>query len=243
MLPPIPTEGWTVEDLDDKVAEVREQYLETLANWSGRSERPVDVTEAGADDGAAAPPAAPLDWGVTPEMNPLETAMWRAEVADPRLRSNVTLLEILDPAPDWERLRGAHEWASRMVPRMRQRVVEPAWASGRPRWVTMAELDLDRHLHRVRLEAPGSMRQLLDVVGEFASAPLDRERPLWEVLLRRGPRGRARGLRRQDPPQHHRRPRRRPADEHAAQPDRRARPVPARAARSAAGRRLAASAC
>src|SRR5918993_4592890 len=70
-----------------------------------------------------------------------------------------------------------------MVPRMRQRVVEPALGVGAPQWVTVAELDLDRHLRRVRLDAPGSMRQLLDVVGEFAAAPLDRDRPLWEVLL------------------------------------------------------------
>ena len=57
--------------------------------------------------------------------------MWRAEAADPRLRVNVSLLELLDPAPDWDRLFAAHEWASRMVPRMRQRVVEPASGSGR----------------------------------------------------------------------------------------------------------------
>ena len=30
------------------------------------------------------------------------------------------------------------------------------------------------------------MRELLDVVGEFAAAPLDRDRPLWEVLLVEG---------------------------------------------------------
>jgi len=73
-----------------------------------------------------------------------------------------------------------------MVPRMRQRVVEPALGVGAPRWVTVAELDLDRHLRRVRLDAPGSMRQLLDVVGEFAAAPLDRDRPLREVLFVEG---------------------------------------------------------
>jgi HAD superfamily hydrolase (TIGR01490 family) len=184
VLPPVPTDGWTAADLDDKVAEVRGAYLDTLANWSGKARRPT-VTEAGAGEGPP-PPAVPLDWGSAPEMNPLETAMWRAETADPRLRANVTLLELLEPAPEWARLRGAHEWASRMVPRMRQRVVEPALGVGAPRWVTVSELDLDRHLRRVRLDAPGSMRQLLDVVGEFAAAPLDRDRPLWEALLVEG---------------------------------------------------------
>jgi WS/DGAT/MGAT family acyltransferase len=185
VLPPIPTDGWTVEDLDEHVAEVHDQYVRALANWSGRTERPVVSEEPTADAGPPVP-APPLDWGSAPEMNPLETAMWRAEAADPRLRANVALLELLDPAPDWERLRAAHEWASRMVPRMRQRVVEPALGIGTPRWATVAELDLDAHVHRVRLEAPGSMRQLLDVVGEFVSAPLDRNRPLWQAMLVEG---------------------------------------------------------
>ncbi len=185
VLPPVPTDGWTVEDLDERVAEVRGSYLRTLADWGGRGERPVVSEEPTAGDPSPVP-AAPLAWGSAPEMNPLETAMWRAEVADPRLRANVALLELLEPAPEWERLRAAHEWASRMVPRMRQRVVEPALGIGTPRWVTVEELDLDAHVRRVRLEEPGSMRQLLDAVGEFVSAPLDRDRPLWQAMLVEG---------------------------------------------------------
>ena len=57
-----PTAGRS-SDLDEQVAEVRGQYLDTLANWSGRSERPVDVTEAGADDAGAAAPAAAAGLG------------------------------------------------------------------------------------------------------------------------------------------------------------------------------------
>jgi WS/DGAT/MGAT family acyltransferase len=183
VLPPVSTEGWTADDLDEKVAEVRAAYVDALAHWTGRTEHPVEVTEPTAEDlDGAPPPAAPLDWGTSPEMNPLETAMWRAEAADPRLRANVALLELLDSAPDWERLRAAHEWASRMVPRMRQRVVDPALGLGSPRWVTVAELDLDRHVHRVQLGGSGTQRELLDAAGEFFSRPLDRERPLWEVL-------------------------------------------------------------
>jgi WS/DGAT/MGAT family acyltransferase len=186
VLPPIPTAGWTVDELDERVAEVRRQYLEALGNWAGRDEQPVIATEHSEDDGSVAPPAAPLDWGTSAQMNALETAMWRAEATDPRLRANVTLLELLEPAPDWDRLRAAHEWASRMVPRMRQRVLEPALGVGAPRWVTVEELDLDRHLRRIRLDPPATMRQLLDVVGEFAAAALDRDRPLWEALLVEG---------------------------------------------------------
>jgi WS/DGAT/MGAT family acyltransferase len=73
-----------------------------------------------------------------------------------------------------------------MVPRMRQRVVEPAFALGTPVWAPDAGFDLSWHVHRVRLAAPGSVRQLLDVVQEFAAAPFDRGRPLWAALFVEG---------------------------------------------------------
>jgi WS/DGAT/MGAT family acyltransferase len=183
VLPPIPTLGWTAGDLDKHVQEARRQYLATLADWPSRGSGPVQVTESRVP---GPPPAAPLAWGSSPQMNPLETAMWRAEEADDRLRVNVSLLELLDPVPDWDRLLAAHEWASRMVPRMRERVVEPLFGLGTPTWVNDGRFDLSRHVHRISLPAPGSLRQLLDVVQDFAAAPFDRERPLWEALLIEG---------------------------------------------------------
>ena len=182
VLPPVPTLGWTAGELDRHVHEVRNQYLETLADWPGRGSGPVTATEPRVP---GPPPAVPLDWGTAPEMNPLETAMWRAEEADNRLRVNVSLLELLDPVPGWDRLLAAHEWASRMVPRMR---------SGWPSRVRAGHADLgDRQPLRpvpacppVKLPAPGSLRQLLDVVQDFAAAPFDRQRPLWEALLVEG---------------------------------------------------------
>jgi HAD superfamily hydrolase (TIGR01490 family) len=180
VLPPVATDGWDAADLDEHIHEVRGQYLATLANWPAHGTGQVTATTSA---GSAPPPALPLEWGASPRMNPLETAMWRAESADPRLRVTVSLLELLDPAPDWDRLLAAHEWASRMVPRMRQRVLEPALALGTPAWVTAGDFDLSRHVHRVRLPGPGTLRQLLDVVQDFAAAPLDRNRPLWQALL------------------------------------------------------------
>src|SRR5215471_7359381 len=186
VLPPVPTTDWVPAYLDAYVREVRGQYLMTLANWPTSGSGKVKVTAPASPGRSATPAAEPLEWGTSAQMNPLETAMWRAESADPRLRANVELLELLDPAPDWDRLLAAHEWASRMVPRMRQRVVEPAFALGTPVWVTDGDLDLSRHVHRVGLPAPGTLRQLLDIVQDFAAAPLDRDRPLWQALLVEG---------------------------------------------------------
>jgi HAD superfamily hydrolase (TIGR01490 family) len=185
VLPPISTEGWTVDELDKHVEEVRERYVETLAAWDGPSRRGEGVERVAVTTGPTGSVAAPLDWGTTPEMNPLETAMWRGELADPRLRSNVTLLELLDVAPEWDRLVGAHEWASRMVPRMRQRVVEPALGVGAPEWVTVGSVEIAEHLSRAHLE-DGSTRALLDLVRDFARKPFDRDRPLWRAMLVEG---------------------------------------------------------
>jgi putative phosphoserine phosphatase/1-acylglycerol-3-phosphate O-acyltransferase len=33
VLPPVPTEDWTKDDLDERIDEVRQMYLDTLADW------------------------------------------------------------------------------------------------------------------------------------------------------------------------------------------------------------------
>ena len=184
VLPPVPTDGWRAEDLDDRVAAVRAQYLEAL----GQDELPAPAAvPTGRDGGTAevvAPVDAPLDWGTGPEMDAGAAAVWRAESGGPR--ATLTVLELLDPPVDVERIVAAHEWASRMVPRMRETVADPALGVGPPVWTPVEHLDLDRHVRRVRLPAPGSPAQLREAVAAFAAAPLDRARPLWAALLVEG---------------------------------------------------------
>jgi WS/DGAT/MGAT family acyltransferase len=175
VLPPVSTDGWTTDDLDAHVAAVRAGYLDALDQGDHPAARgPVEVTT-----GPTGPVAVPLAWESSAEMAADAAAVWRSGSA----RSTLTLLEQLDPAPDPGRLAAAHEWASRMVPRMRQVVSEPALGAGPPVWAGVADLDLAHHLTRISLPAPGSQRQLLDAVAEFAAAPLDRSRPLWGALL------------------------------------------------------------
>jgi putative phosphoserine phosphatase/1-acylglycerol-3-phosphate O-acyltransferase len=33
VLEPVPTDDWTKENLDERIAEVRQMYLDTLADW------------------------------------------------------------------------------------------------------------------------------------------------------------------------------------------------------------------
>jgi diacylglycerol O-acyltransferase len=126
--------------------------------------------------------AAGAAWSASSEMDVFETVMWRSE-ADPRLRSTMTTVEILDRPPDWDRLVRAHDWASRIVPRFRQRVVEPPLTLGAPTWLMGGEVDFGYHLQRMTLPGPGSMSQVLEIAQSIAMRPFDRARPLWEAVL------------------------------------------------------------
>ncbi len=71
-------------------------------------------------------------------------------------------------------------------PRFRQRVVESRLPARGPAWETMPDFDLDHHIHRIGLPAAGDEAALQELVGDLASEPLDRCKPLWDVYLIEG---------------------------------------------------------
>ena len=73
-----------------------------------------------------------------------------------------------------------------MVPRFRQKVATPPLGLGRPVWVDDVDFDLDFHVRRAALPAPGSGRELADFVQRVHSRPLDRTKPLWEMYVIEG---------------------------------------------------------
>src|SRR5271167_3230204 len=128
-------------------------------------------------------PPPPL--GQPDELSPLDYLMHRGE-AHPATRSAFLGVELLDRPADWGRLREAMDRASRVVIRMRQKVVVPPIPTTPPRWVVDPDFDLDFHLRRVSLPAPGTLRQLLDLAQTIGLTPLDRSRPPWESTLVEG---------------------------------------------------------
>jgi WS/DGAT/MGAT family acyltransferase len=117
--------------------------------------------------------------------------MWRAD-GDPMMRSTMMAVEVLDTLPDWNRLVDAHEWAVRMAPRFRDRVVDRLGLLGTPVWVQDSRMDLHYHLRRVRLPEPGGWSALWTLAEQLAMTPFDRARPPWEGTLVEGlPDGRA----------------------------------------------------
>ena len=73
---------------------------------------------------------------------------------DPALRSTVAAIVWLDRAPDWELLLGRVDRLSRVMPSMRQRVVEPPFRLATPRWTYDPDFDLSWHLRRIAVPAP-----------------------------------------------------------------------------------------
>jgi diacylglycerol O-acyltransferase / wax synthase len=131
-----------------------------------------------------ADPSPPIA-GPPDELSPLDYLLHRGE-AYPATRSAFLGVEILDRPADWNRVREALDRASRVVIRMRQKVVIPPVPVTPPRWVVDPDFDLDYHVRRVALPAPGTLRQLLDLAEVTLQSPLDTSRALWEAVFVEG---------------------------------------------------------
>ena len=123
--------------------------------------------------------------GLPSELGPLDMLLHRGE-ANPRTRSGIMALEILDTTPDWNRFRSCFENASRKVLRLRQRVVVPTLPTAAPRWVVDPDFNLDFHVRRVRVPEPGTLREVFDLAEVSLQSPLDISRPLWTATLVEG---------------------------------------------------------
>jgi diacylglycerol O-acyltransferase / wax synthase len=86
----------------------------------------------------------------------------------------------------FDRLRD--ELAARIaaIPEFRAKLADSQLNLDYPVWVDDDAFDLDRHLQRIALPSPGGRRELAEVCGHIASAPLDRSRPLWEMWVIEG---------------------------------------------------------
>ncbi|MBK1785729.1 WS/DGAT/MGAT family O-acyltransferase [Prauserella cavernicola] len=72
------------------------------------------------------------------------------------------------------------------LPRYRQRALPVPGHLARPVWVDDVDFDLNYHVRRSALPAPGTDEQLFDLVARLMARPLDRERPLWETYFIEG---------------------------------------------------------
>lgn len=126
--------------------------------------------------------------GLPCELGAFDLLMHRGE-ANPRTRSGIMALEILDTTPNWQRYRTRFENASRRVLRLRQKVVMPTLPTAPARWVVDPDFNLGFHVRRVRVPQPGTLREVLDLAEVIQQSPLDISRPLWTATLVEGLQG------------------------------------------------------
>jgi diacylglycerol O-acyltransferase len=69
---------------------------------------------------------------------------------------------------------------------LRFQLVKTPWRLHRPIWRENTDVNLDYHLQRVRVPAPGGRRELDDAIGAIASTALDRRYPLWQLYFADG---------------------------------------------------------
>lgn len=73
-----------------------------------------------------------------------------------------------------------------LAPPWRRRLAQVPFGLHHPLWIEDPDFDLDFHVRRAALPAPGGRAELAQFAAEFHAIPLDRSRPLWQVYIVEG---------------------------------------------------------
>lgn len=117
-------------------------------------------------------------------MQGVDTAFFVAET--PTMHLHVVGVMLLDPSTasaGWDRGTVVDLLAERLhlLPPFRWRPVPVPGGLDQPRWIEDPDFCLEEHVVRAELPAPADHDALCAFVGEVASRPLRRDRPLWEM--------------------------------------------------------------
>ena len=72
------------------------------------------------------------------------------------------------------------------LPEFRMKLADSALNLDNPVWVDDPSFELDHHLHRVELPAPGGPRELSELAARLVAERMDRDRPVWDMWVVEG---------------------------------------------------------
>lgn len=110
----------------------------------------------------------------------------------PTVHTHTIKIAVVDSGPSgftFERFRQLIEDRLPLLEPLRYQLIDIPWKLHHPMWLENCAVDLDYHLRRVQVPGDGGRRHLDEVIGEIASIPLDRGRPLWEFHFVEGLKG------------------------------------------------------
>jgi diacylglycerol O-acyltransferase / wax synthase len=120
-------------------------------------------------------------------LRPLDGSFLRVET--PNAHMHVGWSALFEPhlerdRPDLTSLRESILGRLHLAPRFRQRLAFPPTGFGEPFWVDDASFDISRHVLALSEEdEPLTLASFASLTDAAFSVPLDRKRPLWQVLL------------------------------------------------------------
>lgn len=100
---------------------------------------------------------------------------------DPTNLMMVSGIITLEKPVDVDRLKHVLENRMLQFRRFRQCVIQPRMPLAPPYWEDDPNFDINSHVHRVALPAPGDQATLQTMVSDLMSIPLDFSKPLWHI--------------------------------------------------------------
>ncbi len=86
----------------------------------------------------------------------------------------------------YDRFRDALSARLRAMPAFREKPSDSFLNLDHPVWLEDGDFDIDRHVRRIGLPAPGGRAEFSEICGYLAGLPLDRRRPMWEMWVIEG---------------------------------------------------------
>src|SRR3954451_22697267 len=122
-----------------------------------------------------------------PRLHPLDGSFLRVET--PNAHMHVGWCALFEPHPDRDRpnvdsLRESILGRLHLAPRFRQRLAFPPPGFGEPFWVDDTSFDISRHVVALSDDDESlSLASFASLTDAAFSVPLDRKRPLWQMVL------------------------------------------------------------